>query len=156
MARKKAMEKTATGEARISKPSRARHDEHGREILDPTPMQPPLGYKRTPTLSEQIAQQVRQMKLEILQGDSVVEESEDDADDFQVGDDFEPLSPYENDHIPPLAVLKKRAKEINDAIKEQNRRAAIAAHEKAIKKPVGVTTPSPNAETEPENKDPLD
>lgn len=134
------------------KKSDARHDEHGREILDPTPMQPPLGYKKTPTLSEQIAQQVRRMKLELLQDDSV-QETDEEADDFEVGDDFEPLSPHENDHMPSIKELKKRAQEINAQIKEANRRAAIAAHEKALKKPMGVTTPSPNAEPEPSKKD---
>lgn len=128
--------------------SNYRHNANGEELLDPVPMQPPLGYKKTPTLSEQIAQQVRRMKLELLQDDSV-SETEEEADDFEIGDDFEPISPHENDHIPSIAVLKKRALEINNQIKEANRRAAIAAHETALKKPMGVTTPSPNAEPEP-------
>lgn len=117
-----------------------RHDENGNEILDPTPMQPPLGYRKAPTLSEQIAQQVRRMKLEILRDDSVGE-TDEEADDFEVGEDFEPLSQYENDHIPTIAELKRRAKEINDAIAERNRVAAIEAHENALKKPASVTNP---------------
>lgn len=129
----------------MGKQAHERHNDAGEEMLDPVPMQPPLGYKRTPTLSEQIAQQVRRMKLELLQDDSV-SETDEEADDFEVGDDFEPISPHENDHIPSIKQLKAKAKEINDQIAEANRRAAIAAHENALRKPVSVTTPSPNAE----------
>lgn len=121
-----------------------RHNEHGQEILDPTPMQPPVGYKKAPTLSEQIAQQVRQMKLELLRDDSL-EETDEEADDFEVGEDFEPLSEHENDHMPSIAKLKAQAKKINDAIAEANRKAAIAAHEAALKKPASVTTPPAQA-----------
>jgi len=123
--------------------SEEKHNRQGQELMDPTPMQPPMGYRKTPTLSEQIAQQVRQMKLELLQNDSIGE-TEEDADDFEIGDDFEPLSPHENDHIPSIKVLKQQALEINKRIEEANRRAAIAAHEKALGK-----TPKPEPK-EPE------
>ena len=33
-------------------------DKYGREIPDPTPMEPPLGYVRRPSLFEQIREQV--------------------------------------------------------------------------------------------------
>lgn len=132
----------------MSEVSKNRHNGDGEEVLNPVPMEPPLGYRRTPTLSEQIAMQVRQMKLELLQDDSI-EETDEEADDFEVGDDFEPLSPHENDHVPTLAQLKAKALEINNQIKEANRKAAIEAHEKALKRPVSVTTPSPNAEPDP-------
>lgn len=117
-----------------------KHDENGGEVLDPTPMQPPLGYKRSLSLSEQIAQQVRIAHLKILE-DSAVSETEDEADDFEVGDDFEPLSQYENDHMPTLANLKKKAAEINAAIKKRNTELAIEAHRNAIKKTQAITSP---------------
>lgn len=130
-----------------------RHNEVGQEILSPVPMQPPLGYKKTATLAEQIAVQVRRMKLELL--DDSIAETDEEADDFEVGDDFEPLSPYENDHIPSIKTLKRRAKEINDQIKEANRRAAVAAHETALKKPASINTPNVNNLPEPKKeKDP--
>jgi len=130
---------TATADGGIKK-SPLRHNKNGEELLDPTPMQPPLGYKRTPTLSEQIRMQVMQMKHDLLT-DKDIAETEEEADDFEVGDDFEPLSQYENDHIPPIGVLKARVKELNALIEQQNREAIIKAHEKAIKKPEAVTTP---------------
>lgn len=117
-----------------------RHNEKGEEILDPTVIEPPLGYQKTPSLAEQIAQQVRRMKLELLQDDSIAE-TEEEADDFEVEDDMFPASYHENDHIPKIGELKRRAKAINDAIREENRKAAIAAHEKALKQP-----PSPRAQ----------
>lgn len=123
------------------KPSSFRHTKSGEEILDPTPMQPPLGYKKAPSLHEQIAQQVRRMKMEILQDDSIGE-TDEEADDFEVGDDFVPLSEHENDHMPTVKNLKLQAKKINDQIKEANRLEAIKAHENAIKKPMSVTTPA--------------
>lgn len=141
MARRKVKVEMAAADEGLKK-SPLRHDKNGHEMLDPTPMQPPLGYKRTPTLSEQIAQQVRQMKMEIALGDSDIEETEEEADDFEVGDDFEPLSAYENDHIPPIAVMKAHVKHINNLIEEENRKNLIKAHENALKKPEGVTTPA--------------
>jgi len=117
-----------------------KHNEDGGEILDPTPMQPPLGYKKSLSLSEQIAQQVRIAQLKILE-DSLLEETEDEADDFEVGEDFEPLSAHENDHMPTLANLKKKAAEINAAIKKRNTELAIEAHQNAIKKTSAVTSP---------------
>lgn len=124
------------------KKSPLRHNERGEEILDPTPIAIPMGLQnKQPSLSEQIAQQVRQMKLELYMGDDSIQETEDEADDFEVGDDVEPMSKWENDHIPPIAVLKQRAKEINDQIQQANREAAIAAHEKAILKPAAINNP---------------
>lgn len=125
----------------MSKQSEERHNELGEEVLDPTPMQPPLGHKKTPTLREQIMQQVRLMKQ--LEADAI-EETEEEADDFEVGDDFEPLSKYENDHIPSVKVLKGKIEKMKKQIADANRRAAIAAHEKAK----GAVAP-------PEGKEPV-
>lgn len=94
-----------------------RHNERGEEILDPTPIQPPLGYKRPPTLSEQIRAQVVAAKLDELYS---MEETQEEADDFEVGDDFTPLSPHENDHIPNISDLKKQVERINNQIQAAN------------------------------------
>lgn len=131
---------TKTSGLSEAKRSPEKHDEDGGEVIDPTPMQPPLGYKRSLSLSEQIAQQVRIAHLKILE-DSAVSETEDEADDFEVGDEYEPLSKYENDHMPTLANLKKKAAEINAAIKKRNTELAIEAHKNAIKKTAAVTSP---------------
>jgi len=135
-----------SGVHKAAKYSPDKHNEDGGEILDPTPMQPPLGYKKSLTLTEQIAQQVRIAQLKILE-DQMLEETEEDADDFEVGEDFEPLSKHENDHMPTLANLKKKAAEINAAIKKRNTELAIEAHKNSIKKTQAVTSPP----AQPEN-----
>jgi len=96
-------------------------------------MEPPLGYKKSLSLSEQIAQQVRIQHLRMLE-DAALEETEEEADDFEIGEDYEPLSKYENDHMPTLANLKKRAKEINDQIEKRKLELAIDQHKDRIAK----------------------
>lgn len=115
-------------------PGRApdKHDAEGGELGDPTPLEPPLGHRRSLSLAEQIGQQVRIAQLKILE-DSMSPETEEEADDFEVGEDYEPLSRYENDHMPTLANLKKRAKEINDQITKVQLKHRIAEHKKRIR-----------------------
>lgn len=117
----------------MSERSKQKHDENGFELTDPTPMQPPLGYKKSLSLSEQIAQQVRIQSLRMLE-DMRVEETEEEADDFNVGDDLEPFSPHEVENMPTLANLKKKAKEINDAIEKRKLEIAIGTHKDKIEK----------------------
>lgn len=128
----------------MSKRSQEKHTKEGYEITDPTPMQPPLGYKRSLSLSEQIAQQVRIAHLKILE-DAAIAETEDEADDFEIGDDYEPMSKYENDHMPTLGNLKKRAKEINDAIEKRKLELAISQHKEKIARTKAKTEPAPEA-----------
>ena len=63
-----------------------RFDENGREVLNPTPMQPPLGYKKTPSLAEQIRQQI--MTFRSFEDNDP--ETEEEADDFKIEDDPQP------------------------------------------------------------------
>lgn len=69
-------------------------DEHGREKPNPTPMQPPIGYKKQPTIAEQMRAAIRQASLEAAQ---MGQETEEEANDFDVGEDMEPHSPWEHD-----------------------------------------------------------
>lgn len=80
----------------------------GKEILDPTPIAPPVGYMRQPSLAEQVRQMVISERLR-QEAEAAGMESFEDADDFDVGDDFDPSSPYEQDFDPtPIAELKRR------------------------------------------------
>lgn len=117
----------------MSERSAEKHDDNGFEITDPTPMQPPLGYKKSLSLSEQIAQQVRIQSLRMLE-DMRVEETPEEADDFNVGEDFQPFSPHEIENMPTLANLKKKAQEINDAIEKRKLELAIDQHKEKIAK----------------------
>lgn len=66
----------------------------GSEILDTTPIEPPLGYLKQPSMVEHIRALIQSEKLKqeaAEQGD----ESFDEADDFDVEDDVEPISEFE-------------------------------------------------------------
>lgn len=67
---------------------------NGDEVLSPIPVAPPIGYRREPTMVERIRSMVRSehMRLAALQAGA---ETFDEADDFEVGDDYDPSSPYE-------------------------------------------------------------
>ncbi|AZL82923.1 hypothetical protein [Apis mellifera associated microvirus 45] len=75
-----------------------KQDDEGREIVDPTPMGLPAGFKRPETLAEQVRRLVRTEKL--VDDDDV--ESWEEANDFDVDDDFDPASPFETVFDPEL------------------------------------------------------
>lgn len=77
-----------------------RLDEFGHEVPDPTPLAMPSGFRRPETLQEQVARLVRSRLSQIAdeQGAETFEESED----FEVDDDFDPNTPYEEFFDPAL------------------------------------------------------
>lgn len=81
-----------------------RLDKRGHELHDPVPLEPPLGYKRTPSLSEQIRTMVRGEALKRAALEAGAETFEE-ADDFDVGDDHDPRSPYEEIFDPPVPTI---------------------------------------------------
>lgn len=68
----------------------------GRERPDPTPIAPPVGYKRQPTMVDHIKAMVRSQRL-AEEAAAAGKESFEDAEDFDVGDDLDPPSPYETE-----------------------------------------------------------
>lgn len=76
-----------------------RLNEKGYEICDPNPASVSVGFKRPPTLQEQI-QRLVVNELSNREAESG-HESFDDADDFEVGDDYDPRSKYEIDETLP-------------------------------------------------------
>lgn len=59
---------------------------------DPTPVAPPIGYKKQPSMVDIIREQIRLAgEASKSQGFETFEE----ADDFDVDDDYDPRSPYE-------------------------------------------------------------
>lgn len=98
-------------------------DEHGKFYGSPIPIEPPLGYKRQPSLAEQMRQLIRSEALAAAarsQGYETLEE----GDDFDVQDDYDPRSPWEYNFDP---VVDPQALE-------------------AATKPPPPPAPSPNAE----------
>lgn len=65
------------------------------EQPDPVPAALPIGFKHPPTLAEQIRRMVRQQLDDYATQNG--SETFEEADDFDVGDDVDPSSPYEED-----------------------------------------------------------
>lgn len=76
-------------------------DEHGHELLDPTPLAIPTGMKRPERLEDQIRRLVRDARFQQALAEAG-DETFEDADDFDVGDDFDPTTPYETFFDPVL------------------------------------------------------
>lgn len=79
---------------------KARLDKNGHEILDPRPVEMPVGFHRPETLAEQIQRMVRTEFSEAASNAGF--ESFEDADDFDVEDEIDPGSPYEMEFDPVL------------------------------------------------------
>lgn len=71
----------------------AKHDEFGREIPDPTPVAVPAGWSRPVPLQQQIQAMIRTELSRKAVEDG--QESFEEADDFDVDEEPDPLSPYE-------------------------------------------------------------
>lgn len=110
----------------------------GYEIADPTPVAPPIGYKKQPTLVEQMRNMIRSEMLArevAAQGQETFEESED----FEVGDDLpDPQSEWENDFDPP-------AKDIAAAVGDHRRATAAQQAQPPTPPSDGPNAPAPPA-----------
>jgi len=73
--------------------SRVYLDAYGREMPDPTPIAPPVGYTKQPTMVDHVRALVARHISEAAAGAGA--ESFEEANDFEVGDDYEPETPYE-------------------------------------------------------------
>lgn len=89
-----------TGEVQEIELSKLYAPRNGAEMPDPRPMQIPVGFRRPETLAEQVQRLVRTSisRHAEMQGFETFEESED----FDVGDDFDPRTPYETYFDPIL------------------------------------------------------
>lgn len=127
--------------------SRTALNPKGRERPDPTPMQPPIGYKKQPSMVELVRQAVRDEHLRRdlnAAGMETFEESED----FDIPDDpVDPTSRWENDYDPPAAEIRR---EVETA--KAKKAADEAATQPKTKEPSGspsapATTPNPDPKT---------
>lgn len=73
----------------------------GALIPDPTPIAPPVGYVRQPSITERIRDMVRSERLR-AEVEAAGAETFEESEDFDVGDDFDPQSPYEEIFDPPI------------------------------------------------------
>lgn len=77
-----------------------RLDAFGHEVPDPRPMEIPAGFKRPETLQEQVARLVQGSISRKAAEDG--HETFDESEDFEVDDDFDPSTPYEEFFDPAL------------------------------------------------------
>lgn len=75
--------------------NRPRLDDQGRETLDNSPVCLPLRFKKQDNLAAQVRDLVKAQFSALAEAQGF--ESFEEADDFNVGDDYEPNSPYELD-----------------------------------------------------------
>lgn len=111
----------------------------GTPVLDPTPMAPPIGYKKTPSMVEIVRDMVRgeRLRQEALESGH---ETFEEAEDFDVGDEPDQLrSPYENDFDPPLTELVKAGSEVQKERQKQLEEAGVPRKtaKKAVEEPAG-------------------
>lgn len=115
-----------------------RFDKNGREILNPTPMQPPLGYKPALSLAEQIRLQIRLHK----NLDDTEPESEEEADDFDIIDDPIIESRWENDMVPSIKEVRAAARKLEAEAKL----FAVATPPTPAQPPPATEAPKPTPE----------
>lgn len=65
----------------------------GQEIPNPIPLEPPLGFVPSLPIHEIIRQQILRSMSDAAEREGF--EGPDDAEDFDVGDDYDPVSPHE-------------------------------------------------------------
>lgn len=68
-------------------------------VPDPVPVAPPVGYERPPSMIDTVRNMIRseQLRREV---EAAGFETFQEADDFDVGDDYDPSSPYEETFDP--------------------------------------------------------
>lgn len=95
--------------------NKTRLNEKGQEVLNPKPLAIPLGFQRPPTLQEQVRRLMRYEYNLMKQatGDDI--ETPEEADDFDVGDDFDidPVSGHEyiDPEIDPKVIPQETLRE---------------------------------------------
>lgn len=86
-------------------------DKNGHEILDQTPLSLPVGFKRPETLAEQVQRLVRTSVSR--EAAAAGAETFEEAEDFDVDDEVDPTSPYE-EHFDPTLGKSISAQEFKD------------------------------------------
>jgi len=72
-------------------------DMHGRELPNPTPMAPPIGYQKPISIADQMRQMIKMASYEAAMAGA---ETEEEANDFDVDEDMEPHSQWEHPFDP--------------------------------------------------------
>lgn len=92
--------------------SREGRHKYGHELPNPQPLEPPLGFVPQETIFEQM----RQMVLREMDNREEELETEEEANDFDIGDDFDPTSPWEIG-FEPTRPWAETLREIQESVK---------------------------------------
>lgn len=128
--------------SKVVRPQKTEYMRDGREYPDPTPVAPPIGFVRQPTLAETMRQMVRSEALKRAARESGMETFEE-ADDFEIGDDYDPKSPYEEVFEPQINAVDPNKVFVDNMA--QALRTAFS-EEKPVE---GQAAPPPEAPTPP-------
>lgn len=110
-------------------------DKNGHEMLNPKPMYPTVGFQNPPTLEQQIRALLQEARVrEAIEAEGF--ETPEEADDFDVGDDFEPFSFHE---------FSEEEEEIARAYIQARREEEARRATPATPAPVPSTTDAPSA-----------
>lgn len=78
-------------------------NQDGSENPDPTPLAPPIGYRKAPSLVDNMRAMIREHAIAMAIAGQQAETFEE-ADDFDVNDDFDPSSPWEGEFEPVASI----------------------------------------------------
>jgi len=142
-------QKTGEVSHRVVPPSKTHLDALGRELLDSTPMAPPVGYVRQPTMVDIIRAQIRGERLR-EEAANMGMESFEEADDFEIPDDpVDPSSPYEEIFDPePRRQAPRTAQEELDPARPHRQPPKPPAKPPAAA-PAAATAPAPTTPPAP-------
>lgn len=121
----------------------------GQEIPDPTPMAPPLGFKKQPTMADHIREAIRGEHLR-LAAEAAGQETFEEANDFDTGEDDELNTIYEIGESQPDFELLNRATGRSASSEDDGSAAGAEAREakppSPSKKKPAVRAPEPDEE----------
>lgn len=81
-------------------------DSEGREVLDTTPIAPPVNFNQQPSMVEYVRNLVRSEKLR-MEAEEAGMETFEESEDFDVDDDVGIFSQWENEFDPPLSEVRE-------------------------------------------------
>ena len=134
-----------------------RLDEEGREILDPNPMEVPVGFDRPETLQETI-QRIMRTSEAVAEARRAAFETAEEADDFDIPEDetFDPETPFEQVYDPVLDREITAAELLANPTLYQRLYAEAASEDVEPSSEPGSERTDPAAEALGEETDPAD
>lgn len=121
-------------------------DAEGRELSDPIPLAPPIGYTPELSMIEIVRQQIRgeHLRLAALQAEA---ETFEEADDFEVGDGEDDISSPWEEHFDPVDTAVRQRLRQEEYERDYDSRLAA---ERLVRDQVAPRPPAPRPDPAPE------